>query len=1275
MDGRLSVVRRSKTSWYVVASLSLAMLTAGHALAAETIGGAIYRDLTGVGPLMTGETGVTVTITGTGGTPGTYTATTSGGQGMWQAEVPEGTYTITPTKEGKKFWHLVIPGGKPDLQASVTIVVNQGNSNGSIQFLASNVGGMIFKDPANPTTSGLSGVTVTLTPAVGDPNTVTTMATTTGVEGWWQIGVTPGVAYRVKPSMAGETFAHIGDDLDSVNVTPSTATLEANTTLQFRVVPKLAFTGQPGASYQAGQSITAQVTVQTTGGATFDTSSAPITLTLVPSATLYGTNPQNASAGVASFTDLTVRAPGTYRFHATSPGLIAADSNPFDITPAPPASLAFIASPGRTGANAILLPSPQVELRNSFGNRVTTDSTSKVAVTLVGSGTLTADSTTTVTVDQGLATFTNLKVGAPGSFPGQFQLTATAGSLPAVTSGSFEVFAPPVLTIEKSANADQVDPRSRVIYTISYANLGAGNATGTVIVERVPEHLVEPGDITGGGSYSGANRSITWTIGALAAGANGTVSFAGTVDSSLEGGGEIRNGDLTIDCDQTEAVQAAVQTVQVRDKQGPTITPVTPTAAQAHVGTGDFVKVQVTDTSGVDLGTVTITIDGVIVYDGSKETVGVYDTSVLSGVKVKGRCTRTPTAEATTYVFTFVPSKSTPFGYGKDVPVVVNATDKAGNVTSAYSYSFTTLARMFGRNTRVNSDTGVLIQDNPATAADATGNIWVVWDQTDAAGKTDIYFSLLPFGATAFQASAVVVAGATKASNPALAVDSGGVAYVVWQANDDQGHWAIYLSSSTDSGRTWSTPPFKISASDPANPSDQTAPAIVVAGTTPKSIYVAWQDNRGGPSNIWLRTFTGTWGLPEQITKETTNATDPTLVVGSAPAYPVYVAWTDARNVSTTGKDLWAASAGSGPWTNGALIDATGDQSNAAGASGGDIAPLVWVAGTGGQGEILYADVGGSPPFTSESVLDEANVIARMPAVAVFRDSDGFHNVFACWEDDRDVVNNAGTDIYFAESGSPFGVNVLVNDDAGNHAQTKPAIGADKAGNPYIVWVDDRGGNKDIYFASSALEVLETTVTTDAGTGTATVQVPTKPNLEIVIPQGTLPAGVAAADIRVSEIGSLPATTPVPTGGFGLYYDFEPSIPAFEKEQGVKIKIPVAAAAAGFSTYNVYYYDPATNQWHSDGIDNPARLLQGAGGSYYLEVTVHHFTTFGAGGVSSPPPSPGDSGGGGGCALTPWGQSDPLTYSLPFAAYVLVLLGITYIDSRRRRAGVERRPQ
>jgi len=96
------------------------------------VGGAVYSDLDS--PLTSGVSGVTVTLIGD---PGTFTATTSGGQGLWSMSVPAGTYAVTPSLTGRCFRQVTggVMGAGPPIEITVDTAHQAEVQN--IQFLSS----------------------------------------------------------------------------------------------------------------------------------------------------------------------------------------------------------------------------------------------------------------------------------------------------------------------------------------------------------------------------------------------------------------------------------------------------------------------------------------------------------------------------------------------------------------------------------------------------------------------------------------------------------------------------------------------------------------------------------------------------------------------------------------------------------------------------------------------------------------------------------------------------------------------------------------------------------------------------------------------------------------------------------------------------------------------------------------------------------------------------------------------------------------------------------
>jgi hypothetical protein len=107
-------------------------------------------------------------------------------------------------------------------------------------------------------------------------------------------------------------------------------------------------------------------------------------------------------------------------------------------------SLAFTHQPDSGETGVALTPAVTVAVKDQFGNTFTGDSSSTVTLTLNGGTFSGGGNTATATVSSGVATFSNLVIGAPGSYT----LTASDGSLTGATSSSFTITTHTVTTVD-----------------------------------------------------------------------------------------------------------------------------------------------------------------------------------------------------------------------------------------------------------------------------------------------------------------------------------------------------------------------------------------------------------------------------------------------------------------------------------------------------------------------------------------------------------------------------------------------------------------------------------------------------------------------------------------------------------------------------------------------------------------------------------------------------------------------------------------------------------
>ncbi len=220
---------------------------------------------------------------------------------------------------------------------------------------------------------------------------------------------------------------------------------------------RLSIAQQPSATAAAGVAFATQPVVQVLdayGNLVTTGADATVEVTAgLEDGTLAGDATVAAAGGVASFGDLAVQTVGAgqaLEFSATlAAGQRSATSEAFTITAGLPAQIVVVTQPSGTGVGD-LVQQPVVEVRDAFGNVVTTDpdgdATEIVEVTLEsGSAGAVLGGTKQVAVTwaTGRATFAGLDVDRPGDYTLAFQPTAAWGdaaeALGAVNSEEFTV--------------------------------------------------------------------------------------------------------------------------------------------------------------------------------------------------------------------------------------------------------------------------------------------------------------------------------------------------------------------------------------------------------------------------------------------------------------------------------------------------------------------------------------------------------------------------------------------------------------------------------------------------------------------------------------------------------------------------------------------------------------------------------------------------------------------------------------------------------------------
>jgi len=220
--------------------------------------------------------------------------------------------------------------------------------------------------------------------------------------------------------------------------------------------------------------------------------------------------------------------------------------------------------------------------------------------------------------------------------------------------------------------------------------------------------------------------------------------------------------------------------------------------------------------------------------------------------------------------------------------------------------------------------------------------------------------------------------------------------HVAWH-DDRNGNWEIYYKRSVDNGLNW--------GSDTRLTNDPNVSEYAYVAAYTNYVYVAWQDNRTGNYDLFVKRSTNNGASWDQK-QLTTNTADQKFVSIAAYGYDVHVVWTDYRNVGNT-EIYYRRSLDRGatykPETR--LTTATDDSTYPSVAVKGRTVYVVWQDYRTGQREIWFKD---SPDrgvhWTADRILSTVPDISQWPSISISGD-----NVYVVWTDNR----NGNYEIYF----------------------------------------------------------------------------------------------------------------------------------------------------------------------------------------------------------------------------------------------------------------------
>jgi hypothetical protein len=645
-----------------------------------------------LGNSATGFTGVVNVAIGTNPGGGTLTGTTT-------ATAVAGVATFTT---------LIIDklGAGYTLTAAASAGGITGTSSSPFDIIPGAATQLAFTVQPTTTIAGTAitpAVQVTARDALGNPATSYTGSVTVaigtnpgggGLSGTKTVSAVAGVA-----SFSDLSIARVGS---GYTLTVAAGGLVGATSGTFDIligpVSRLVFTVQP-ASSPAGVIIAPAIVVaaQDAAGNTVPSFTDTVTMTIgvnPGSGTLSGTTKVAASAGVATFSDLSIDKIGTgYRLTASaSGGSLTLNSSAFSISGGAATQLVFTAQPVSTGAGGIITPAVQVTAQDALGNTASGFVGSVVVAIGANPGGGLLAGTTTITATAGVATFSTLSIDRMGS---GYTLTATATGLTGATSGLFNITAGVATQLVFSIQPSNTTAGESITPAVQATARDAQGNTATSFTGSV---TVAIGTNPVAGTLSGTK--IVTAVAGIATFSDLSINRNGSgYNLTAKASGLSTATSASFDI-LLGAVSQLVFTVQpTTASAGATIAPPIQVAAQDAAGNivPSFTNpvtmtIGVNPGSGTLSGTVTVSaVAGLATFDDlsiNKVGTGYRLVATAGSISNTSSAFSITGGPATHLVFT-VPPSTTTAGAGITPAVKVAAQDALGNTATSFSGGIT----------------------------------------------------------------------------------------------------------------------------------------------------------------------------------------------------------------------------------------------------------------------------------------------------------------------------------------------------------------------------------------------------------------------------------------------------------------------------------------------------------------------------------------------------------------------------------------------------------
>jgi uncharacterized repeat protein (TIGR01451 family) len=342
----------------------------------------------------------------------------------------------------------------------------------------------------------------------------------------------------------------------------------------------------------------------------------------------------------------------------------------------------------------------------------------------------------------------------------------------------------------------------------------------------------------------------------------------------------------------------------------------------------------------------------------------------------------------------------------------------------------------------------------------------VTWDLGSNTPGIDGFRAAIPYSVEILDTSLSLSddSDGQDAFNPAIALDGGDVAHVVFEDKTGDNERNVYYVN--NSGGTFGTP---TRISDDSDGQDALNPAIALDGSG--VVHVVFEDSSGTDTkrNIYyVNNSGGTFGTPTRISDDSDgqDALDPAIALdGSGVAHVVFEDKTGDNRIN-----IYYVNNSGGTFGTPTRISDDSDGQDALNPAialdGSGVAHVVFEDKTGdNERNVYYVNNSGGTFGTPTRISDDSDgQDALNPAIAL----DGSGVVHVVYED-RSGTDTKRNIYYVNDSGGTFGTPTRISDDSDGQDALNPAIALDGSGVAHVVFEDKTGDiRRNIYYVNNS---------------------------------------------------------------------------------------------------------------------------------------------------------------------------------------------------------------